>query len=262
MSVKRLGVLVCGIALMVALLGTASATELSLSSPTRPSYALAERCSNAPVAVTGEAGSSTVTISGLPAGCTELPLTVWLHEAGSTYRGTAVAPAAGEDVTLTVAGLQLSPQTAGLVTAATWPLQTATTVSSGSLPFVSCRTPDNPEAGCEATVAGEWQWGWPTASDWVRNLEVTSSSQTPVRWELVINLSHPSLPFHPTQTLHSTDQGLVRVAASACDAEPRTVTVRGTTGWGDHHTVSDGMTRRAQLHGTSATGSGGLFNCP
>lgn len=258
MIVKRVAALVCGLAVMVGLMATASATELPLSSPMRPSYALMERCGHTPVEVDGESGSSTVTISGVPAGCAGFPLSVWLHEAGVTHHGAALAASPGEDVTVTVDGLELSPETTALVTAATWPLATTTDVRE--LPFVSCRTPDHPEVGCEVVVTGDHHWGWPTPTDWIRDLRVTTSSPTLVRWELVINLSHDSLPFHPTRSLNSN--ALVLVASSGCDAEPRTVTARGTTAWGPFHTVSAEAPRTLQINGRSTAGSDGLLDCP
>jgi hypothetical protein len=102
-------------------------------------------------------------------------------------------------------------------------------------------------------------WGYPTPTDYLISATVSSSSATPVTWQVTINLSSSDLPFLATN-LSDNQGGLVKVSATSCSASPRTVTVKGTTSWGNYHQVQAGQTANLQVHGT-LSGTGDLLSC-
>lgn len=254
MTRNRLGALLCTL-ILAFVVGAAHAAELPLSAPSRATADVLERCADTSLAVVGSHGAGSVTVSEIPAACEGLPLTVWLRDRGATYHAGAVAPQGGGQLSVKPAGLALSTGAVALVTIDTWPMPTSFDVTD--LPFVSCTTPDDPAVGCFAGISVTSQWG----ETWIRGGWVSTTSTDRVRWEVVINLSATELPFHPTNDLQDNEQGLVKVASSACDAEPRTVTVQGA-GWGPYYMVSRDEPRRFQLEGKATAQGGNLLSCP
>lgn len=258
---RRLAAALGALLLILSMAGVASAAELSLSAPARPSSSILDRCADATLTVAGDAASGAVTVSDIPEECGGRPLTVWLHDNGRTHRLEAQVPGNGGAVDLQDDELNLSYSADAVVAVETWPMPTATDVRE--IPFVTCRTPERPEVGCSARVVTENKWGQPT-TDWIRELAVTTTSREPVLWELVLNLSDSSLPMQPTNYLRDLEGGgVVRMGSSPCEVAPRTVTLQGTRGWGPHYTVEAGVSRRVTIQGSTDSGGGeNLISCP
>ena len=254
----------CTLVLVLSMGVVAHAAELSLSSPRPPSLAMTEKCAQAEIDVFGTEGEATVTVAGIPAECSGLPIDVWLHDAGATSRITAEAPAGGGEVTLTPSA-PLTTRAAALATIDTWPLPT--TASIAARPFVTCRTPDDPAAGCEVQIidSDEWSEGGPHINVWRRHMEITTTSAVPVRWQLELNLSASSLPFHPTRQLLDY-QGDVIAVSHRCEPQPRIVTLRGTAHDSNRPYVAAGSNQRVNVTGRAEVLSphymNELMRCP
>lgn len=239
--------------LVFAAVGLSAAAGMSLGATSRaPVIKGWSRCSGqVSAAVTG----TTVNVSGIDADCSGKALAVYVHSATGTISATATASGS-------TAAFTLPSQPAGvdgvLVTAGTWPLPTAWSQPSAVLPAVAC-APASGSGTCTATISDLNYWGWPTTSDYNLTVKVDSVSSTPVTWQVTINLSSADLPVLASD-LSDTQGGLVKVSATSCAASPRTVTVKGTTGWGSYHQVKAGQTQTLQVHGFTS-GSGGLINC-
>ncbi len=237
----------------VASLGVSAAAKLSLqNSAGSPLFQTWSRCSGQVKAtITG----ASVTVTGIDSACSGKTLAAYVRSGSSTL--TASATVSGSTVTLT---LPSAPATVSgaLVTAGTWPLPTVWEQTQTTLPAVSCSAISG-TGTCTATVTGITSWGYPTLSDYNLNVTVSSSSTTPVTWQVTINLSSTDLPFVASD-LSDTQGGLVKVSATACSASPRTVTVKGTTSWGNYHQVQSGQSSNMQVHGMTS-GSGGLIDC-
>lgn len=256
----------CTLVLVLSMGAVAHAAELSLSSPRPPSLAMTEKCAQAEIDISGTEGEGTLTVAGIPAECSGLPIDVWLHDAGATSRITAEAPAGGGEVTLTPSA-PLTTRAAALATIDTWPLPT--TANIAARPFVTCRTPEDPAAGCEVEVVFEDDWysGGGPLTHWHRIVEISSDSLDQVPWELTFNLSADSILVQPTNLFYDDEGGLQVVSSARCDVEPRTVTVQGRTDWGRHHLVGGELPPlRIGVQG-AATASGypsgaDLLRCP
>lgn len=235
----------------LALAGQSTAAQLSVASARQlPVLASWARCGGT---ATAALNGASVTISGLASSCDNASISVHVHSASGVQ--TASGTASGGGATLT---LPSSPGTvdAVLVRVDTWAL--ATTWSQTFLPVVSCAAIAG-SGTCEATVTALTSWGYPTLNNYLLSVQVSSTSKTPVKWQVTLNLSHSSLPFVATD-LSDTQSGLVKVSATSCSTTPRTVTVKGTTGWGNYDQVSVSNTVSMQVQGT-LFGSGGLINC-
>lgn len=237
----------------VASLGVSAAAQLHLE-PTAGA-AFAQKWGRCGGQVTATITGASVAVTGIDTGCSGTTLIVYVRSGSTTL--TASGTASGTSLTLT---LPSAPDTVGgaLVTADTWPLPTTWEKIATTLPLVSC-APVSGNGTCTATVTGITSWGYPTLSDYNLNVTVSSTSDTAVTWQVTINLSSPDLPFVASD-LSDTQGGLVKISASSCSASPRTVTVKGTTGWGNYHKVKPGQTSNLQVHG-STSGSGGLLDC-
>lgn len=257
------------VTLLVVVLGTseASAAQLALVARTDTAWAqTSARCQSARLTVTAGSTATTVRVTGVTAACVGLPLVVSLYDPTVTtspqvarrFAGSATAAA-----TTTVTGTALTPA-ANLVPRVTiggWlvPSTWTWTAPVPTLPAVSCRVPASPSTPCTATVTRVNQWSSPATSyQWF--VTVSTTSRTPVVWELTFNLSDPAFPF-VAKAFEDKQAGLVKVAASACSAIPRTVTVKGTTGWGQYHQVWAGKTSELEVQGHRA-GTGNLLTCP
>ena len=233
--------------------GTSAAAQLDLQKTT--SAPLAQTWSRCSGPVTATVTGSSVSVTGLDAACSGASLVTYVRSGSTTL--TASGKASGTSATLTLVS---APGTVSgvLVTADTWPLPTTWSQTQTTLPAVSC-APVSGNGTCAATITGITSWGYPTLSDYNLNVTVSSTSETAVTWQVTINLSSTDLPFEATD-LSDNQGGLVKVDSSSCSASPRTVTVRGTTNWGNYHKVKPGQSANLQVHG-STSGSGGLLNC-
>ncbi|GEK23333.1 hypothetical protein [Cellulomonas xylanilytica] len=255
--------------LAVAALSPASAAQLPLSARMLGAFVL-ERCTSTPLPATPGAvsgGASTqVVLSSIPAACRGKQTSLRLF----TASGAALAPtdtvttlpAGAATATITVPSYPVAQASGLALTVATWGVPTTWTSAAVPLPAFSCTVPGSPSVTCAATVTLGTEWGYPTATDFLRSVSVTTTSATPVPWQVTINLSDPGFPFL-ARTLTDGQGGLVLVSTSGCAASPRTVTVRGTTAWGGYDQVSAATPRGFEVHGYAATqASAGLISCP
>lgn len=247
----------------VAGIGGAEASRLTLVLGQGPAVAGRwSRCASGPVAVTIK--GATVTVAGLAATpCGGKTLAVYLRDGSTTRTQTTTISAASATVTFPTAPTDVKGV---VVYLGGWPVTTTfEVVPTGPLPSVGCVSRDNPALTCTATITSVNSWGWPTLSDYLMNVTVSTTSTTPVRWQLTFNLSSPDLPFVARKFWDGKSGATVKVSASECSAAPRLVVVDGTTAWGSSHPyVSAGSTRELQMGGTT-TSSGGqshvLIDC-
>ncbi|MFT4109288.1 hypothetical protein [Propionicimonas sp.] len=237
----------------VASLGASAAAQLDLRATA--SAPLAQKWTRCGGQVTATVTGASVAVTGIDTACAGTTVTAYVR-AGSTTL-TASGTASGTSATLT---LPSTPGTVSgaLVTAGTWPLPTTWAQTQTTLPAVSC-APVSGSGTCTAAVSGITSWGYPSLTDYNLNVTVSSSSSSAVTWQVTFNLSSSDLPFVASD-LSDNQGGLVKVSASSCSASPRTVTVKGTTGWGNYHQVMSGQSSSLQVHATTS-GSGGLLDC-
>ncbi|MBO3084989.1 hypothetical protein [Cellulomonas fengjieae] len=257
-------------ALLLALVGSslAQASAVSITTRLKPFTTSQSRCTSQAVGVTNVAiagPTARVVVSGLdPARCAGQPLAVTVYDpavttwpaarrlevtgAVSTSTATLTAPtgtftpAAGLKVRVTVGGWEVP---------ATWTYTTP-------IPLVSCTVPGSTSATCSATittVAG----GNP--GEYLRTIRVTGSELYFTRWQVTLNLSDPALPF-VARSLLDVGSDLVLIGTSGCDANPRTVTVEGSSSWAYDYT-SLWVPRTFQVRGYAANqATPMLLNCP
>lgn len=243
-----------GIVAAGAALGMAFASALTLTAPIAPSVTLSSKCSTDDAVVTIDAGVASVVT---PAACEGENLALVL---GHGQTASIVSVPSGGSVSLP--GSLTQPQGV-LVTSDTWPLSTDWTIQDlpdpdpETAPF-TCSVPNGT---CEVTDINLNSWGWPSTNEYNISGTIVSSSPTHQQWTLTINLSSPDLPF-VANSLRDAQGGLVKSSDSGCAASERTVTVTGTTTWGDYHLIWDGQSRNFQVNGKLATGTGGLLSCP
>lgn len=254
-------------AVLVGLLGVAGIATASAAQLVVDGGSLASTGGTHPCVGTGTAtaaGVSGQSASGVgvvvPNGCAGRTVAVTVLSGGTTVASGNAQVVAG---TTTVPVSAYTP-TASLTVQAVvdgWALPVAWSWTPPATGPVSCRIPANPSVTCQATVAGGSDWGYPVTTTFNRFVEVTTTSQTPVVWEVTFHLDDPAWPVRASR-LTDTQGGLVLVSASPCGASPRTVTVRGTTSWGQYHQVRSGQTRSMQIEGSSIGGTGNLLSCP
>ena len=250
-------------------LSPASAAQLSLSTRMLGAFVL-ERCTSTALPATSgtvAAGSSTqVVLSSIPPACRGKQASLRLF--GSSGAALAASdtvvtlPASSATATVTVPSYPVAQASGLALTIATWGVPTTWTAAAVPLPGVTCTVPGNPAATCAATVTGGTSWGYPTATDFLRTVTISTTSTTPVPWQLTLNLSDPGLPFL-ARTLTDGQGGLVLAGTSGCAASPRTVTVTGTTAWGGYDQVAAATPRGLEVHGYAAAQPGAsLLTCP
>lgn len=241
------------LAVLAAGLVGGSASQLGLAQPARPLATSFSRCSGNTLTITGTA----VAVSGIDAAaCSGKQLTVHVRSGGSTLTVSGTISAATATLTLPSAVTSANGVAASI---ATWLVPVNWSVTPGALPAASCVSIDDPQLTCSAAITELNYWGYPTTSDYNATIRVTSTSTTPVRWQVTINLSNSAFPML-AKKVSDTQGGLVKVSASACTDSPRLLVVKGTTSWGPYHQVSAGNPHDMQLHG-HLTGTGGLINC-
>lgn len=227
---KRIAGAIMAIVLGASATSLAFASSLQLSPPTPPSFADASRCSSAEAVVTVKSGMATVAV---PDECAGEDISLYLG-VGNTTASVGVGTGSG---TVTLPQGFTSPEGV-LVTSATWPLLTNWTTEEPPVVNDSIFTCTVPQGTCEVKDINLYSWttGYPpVTSDYMLSGTIVTSSTGPGQpWELVINLSSSKLPF-VANWLATTSDGLIRVADSGCSATPRTVTVKGTTTWGNYH---------------------------
>lgn len=244
--------------LIVAMLGVSFATSLTLSSPTAPSFAADARCSSAAASVNVTQGTARVAI---PQGCQSQNIRLYVGAGNGAY---SVEVEDGETVSLPAGFVE--PE-AALVTAGTWPLPTNLEVDQPPVgddsPFVC--TVAQGECTVENLTINPWSENWPVIDAYNASGSITSTSPTKQEWTLTINLSSPYFPF-VADGVNDIQNGLVHLGDSGCSANPRTITVKGTTTWGEYDYVWEGApTRNFQINGNLGTRPGknyNLLSCP
>jgi hypothetical protein len=267
-----------GLALVVVLLAffatvdPASAASLKLVGKQRAYAMTAPRCANGPLTVApsgtpNAAGQFTaVRVTGITGtACSTGRVIVYRSTTPATILFGATGTVSSGALTATSATPFTPPASAGgsvFVTLNGWAVPATCVYAPPPPPLVSCTTPYNPTATCTATVTGGSEWGYPTTTDYLGTVRISTTSTTAVRWQVTMNLSDSTLPFL-ARSLKDTQGGLVLISASACGTTPRTVTVEGTTGWGTYNTVSAGRSQDLEVLGYS-TGQTGtqLLSCP
>lgn len=246
--------------LCISALGTSFASSLLLSPPTQPALTHASRCSSAPAVVTLKDGKAEVVV---PEECADH--TTYLH-LGTNSETTSIPIGPGSGV-VTVDDDLLSPE-AVLVTSDTWPLMTELIADETSpVEVLECRTPSGT---CDIKINSLF-FQWPGDSFWLV-AEFSSSSPVKEQWEVTINLSSPELlvpntaPIDervPATWLGDAQDGLVKVGSTACSADPRTVTVKGTTSWGEYNYIGGGLpSKQLQVFGSLSLSNGSaLIDC-
>lgn len=131
--------------------------------------------------------------------------------------------------------------------AGTWPL-----------PALSCRVPADPTKTCTATFGTAPFSLWPLF-DYTRQVIVTTTSPTPVVWEVTLSPSAAAWPTSGATRLHDNQGRVDLVAASACSANPLWSMVRGSAGY---QQVSSAATTSFEVRVPGWFGSGNdLLNC-
>jgi hypothetical protein len=266
----RVALLAVVATVLLALVGSsvAQASAVKLTTRLKPFTTSQSRCTSQSAAVTNVAvggATSTVLLSNLDvANCRGKALVVTVYDPKVTTWPAARRLEVTRTVESATATLSAAPATfvpaAGLkvrVTIGGWQVP-ATWTYAPPLPLITCTVPGS-SATCTATAAGGNIWD----SNFIGTVSVTSTSRTPVKWRLTMNLSDvTTLPFLP-KALRDVQGGLVLVSASDCSAVPRIVVVEGTTTWGQYDTVWAGQTRSVQVqgHATAQTGTL-LLSCP
>ena len=211
------------------------------------------------------AGHATVTIQPnhaqvvVPPECEGEPVSLYLASESGTTK-VLVGTGSGQ---VSLPSSASSPEEV-LVTAGTWPLRTDW---SGDVPeagpdWAQCQLPSGT---CEVTQGqtSAWADGEGEPTNYIYSVWISSSSPTPEKWVVTINLSSSELPFLADWVYDGTGL-LVKVKDSGCSAVPRTLTVEGRTDWGNSNSVGQGLEKRQiQTLGRRApNGSNPLMSCP
>lgn len=254
-------------ALVVAGLSTASAATLPLATSRLTTLTAADRCAPDLAVEAGTATSGTassVTIREVPADCAGKTVRLRLIGASgalATTDAVATLPAAGATATIPVAAYTPSAVRSVALTVDGWgvtPTWSAPTPTP--VPGIACTVPGDPSATCEVKVTSSAEWGSGASRTYLRRFEVSTTSTTPVTWQLTFNLSDTTVFPFLAAGLSDQQGGLVKVSASACSDANRLVTVKGTTSWGSYHTVVAGETRSLEVQGFASAG-GNLLAC-
>lgn len=196
----------CALILAVGLsaMAPASAAQLVLTGGQHPSFSARVRCDDA-VAVTTPSTSGTsssVQVSGITAACTGT-LFVRVYDATGVSRatGSATVVAGGGSQTLTVSPAYAPSATDKVsVTIGTWPV--AATWTYTALPYIWCTlvSSGSPGSTCTATVTlfHGTKTGGSGVADYY-DVVVTTTSTTPVRWEVTFNLANSFYGTVPAQ---------------------------------------------------------------
>jgi hypothetical protein len=235
---RALGACVLILAMGLTVMAPASAAQLVLTGGQHPSFSASARCDDA-VAVTTPtiAGtSSSVQVSGIAACTGNLFVRVYDTTGVSRATGSATVVAGGGSQTLTVSPAYVpSPTDKVSVTIGTWPV--AATWSYTALPYVWCTlvSTGSPGSTCTATVTlfHGVKPGGSGAADYY-DVVVTTTSTTPVRWEVTFNLAHSFYGSVPAQLgnsiLDSFSDGLTTWNGNDTKngTPPNDVTTQGT----------------------------------
>ena len=260
----RLGALVL-VLVLVSYFQIASASQISLSGARIGYAASLGPCSTNPVTVTNTTTGATatqVTISGLNnSTCSGETVQLWLRDATSTVAATSGTVTASS-LALTVPSYTPANVAGAIVYVGGWPVTTTWTYAPPvQLPLVSCEPVGGGSETC--TVAETFSESWTDSGVmyWQKMFQVTTTSTVAVPWQVTINLSHSSLPFYAASLRDNQPGGLVLVSTSGCSASPRTVTVKGTTGW-SWDTVTNTHSVEFMVTGaTPVTGDSLLLSC-
>ncbi|NUU18915.1 hypothetical protein HP550_16815 [Cellulomonas humilata] len=254
------------VALMVA---PGYAAGLTLVGKSRPFAATSSSCTTGTLTVapsgTPVAGKYTaVTVSGIKGStCATGRVIVYGSSAPGTIVFTGTGTVTGTTMTATSSAFTPPASAAAAVylTLNGWLVRATWAYTPPPPPLLSCTTPYDATATCTATVASGTQWPTPP-TDYLGMVRISTTSTTAVRWRITMNLSDATLPFL-AKALLDTQGGLVLIGTVDCAATPRTITVEGTTAWGNYNTVVAGRTENLQVHGYSTVQSGTLLlRCP
>ncbi|HRA76583.1 MAG TPA: hypothetical protein PLE12_10145 [Propionicimonas sp.] len=199
-------VILAALLLAVSATAVASASSLGVAAPSLTTVESGHPCPGTAVATAPAAGSTLNTAVGvtLPAGCsgtravqlTLLSGTAALATAGGGVTGSGSVPLAGSPTSY--------PAARTLTTQATvdgWPLP----VTWSWAPAITCRVTSVSGVPCTASVTtfvGTKPNGSAAATYY--DVVVTTTSTTAVRWEVTLNLQHPSFGAVPTALGNST----------------------------------------------------------
>lgn len=248
-----------GVAALVgtSVLSLAFASSLQLSSPTRPSFADAARCSSDPATVTVLNGHATVKV---PPECEGEEILLYVAASGQAKKITV---GTGSGTITLPSGAALPDQ--ALVTTDTWPLPTELEIDDPPVVGDSPVTCYSPGGSCEIVNLELNAWGWPKKNEYNFSGSIVSTSPTKHRWTLVLNLSSSDFPF-VASGVKDTQGGLVKISSSQCSESPRTITVEGTDTWGEYDYVGGGLPQRNfQINGrliTQGPETDKLLSCP
>lgn len=260
-AVAALLVVLAGGAL-VGVVRTASAAQLAVDGGALTATTVTHPCPGTAAAtaatVSGSSASGVAVI--VPDGCATRTLDVTVLS-GSTVVASGSTPVTSGTTTVPVGAYTPTASMTVLAVVDGWDLPVTWSYTPPATGPVSCRVPADSSVTCTATMGSGSQWGWPTVTTFNRFVQVTTSSAKPVVWEVTFHLDDPAWPVRASR-LTDTQGGLVLVSASACGSSPRTVTVRGTTSWGQYDQVRSGVTRTMQVEGSSIGGTGNLLSCP
>lgn len=161
-----------------------------------------------------------------------------------------------------VAAVAVAVPSVARPTAAAWtdPAHFRATATAGNwpLPALSCRVPADPSKTCTATFGTGGSALWPLLP-YDRQIVVTSTSATPVEWEVTLSPSAADWPISGATRLGDLDNRVDRVAVGACSANPRWVIVKGSPGYAQVSSAAP-VTFRVREPGWFATGND-LLNC-
>ena len=262
MTGRRIRV-VSAILLAIAAISTASASQLVMEPASATLVSSHERCSNTAVNVTAT-DSQSLTISGIDtAACAGLPLELWVSDGTKTATAAVASIVSGkESVTLSnsvdVAKVQAKMV---MVKVGNWPIPSTWTNSSEvPVPLLTCVVPGS-DVSCSAAITAKNSWG----SEFIYDVTITTNSATPVPWMVTINLSMTPdpFPFVANEVNEYSGGAGIFYSQSACNATPRTMTVRN----GDWRTISKSQSQVLKIDGRQAASgkaAGGqvLLSCP
>ncbi|HEX7806244.1 MAG TPA: hypothetical protein VF413_08770 [Cellulomonas sp.] len=236
---RALGACALILALAVAFISPASAAQLVLTGGQHPSSAVSARCDDAVDVTTPSTSgtSSSVQVSGILAACTGA-LFVRVYDASGVSKatGSATVVTGGGSQTLTVSPAYTPSATDKVsVTIGTWPV--AGTWIYAPLPYIWCTlvSTGSPGSTCTATVTlfHGTKAGGSGVADYY-DVVVTTTSTTPVRWEVTFNLGNAFYGSVPAQlgnsVLDSFSDGLTTWNGNDTKngTPPNDVTTQGT----------------------------------
>lgn len=263
---RPLGVLVALLTLVALGVAPASAAKLSLVGGQLPHVQVSQRCDDAvavKLATTGSGVNRRVSaaITGIAAECSKQTVTLYVYTATTgVARWSASGTVVGTSLTLpSSTNVGLNTTDATYVTIGTWPVPT----SNSALPALWCTvTSGSGTDTCDAALS-IFTGTRGTAAATYYDVVVTTTSTTPVTWEVTFNLANSSygtpiatrlgnsdFDAYPDGTTQwgSTPPAVNDVTPGTCTAGLLTVTgLTGTAPNPDFSTVTGALQRKFSL---------------